>query len=88
MIDCQVATVATTMALAEQNHGEELKRVCLDFISRNLSAVMLTEGYQHMITSCSSLQVRPLSSRCRSRYSGGSRWYYYQNTANAASFER
>lgn len=54
----QVSTVATTMALADQNHAEELKRVCLDFISKNLSAVMVTEGYQHMISSCPSLQVK------------------------------
>jgi hypothetical protein len=34
-----VETVATTLALAEQNHAEELKRVCLDFVSRNLAQV-------------------------------------------------
>ncbi len=28
-----------------QNHAHELKAVCLDFISRNLAAVMQTEGY-------------------------------------------
>ncbi len=54
----QVDTVATTLSLAEQNHAEELKRVCLDFVSRNLQAVMLSEGYQHMVTSCPQLQVR------------------------------
>ena len=59
----QVETVATTLALGEQNHAEELKRVCLEFVSRNLGAVMLTEGYQHMIRSCPQLQVR-LSVRC------------------------
>ena len=53
----QVETVATTLALGEQNHAEELKRVCLEFVSRNLGAVMLTEGYQHMIRSCPQLQV-------------------------------
>ena len=59
----QVETVATTLALGEQNHAEELKRVCLEFVSRNLGAVMLTEGYQHMIRSCPQLQVR-LSAPC------------------------
>jgi len=54
----QVETVATTLALGEQNHAEELKRVCLEFVSRNLGAVMHTEGYQHMIRSCPQLQVR------------------------------
>lgn len=51
-------TVATTLTLAEQNHAEELKRVCLEFASRNLSTVMGSEGYQHMISSCPQLQVR------------------------------
>ncbi len=51
--------MATTLALGEQNHAEELKRVCLEFVSRNLGAVMHTEGYQHMIRSCPQLQVRP-----------------------------
>ena len=55
----QVETVATTLALGEQNHAAELKRVCLDFVSRNLGAVMGSEGYQHMIRSCPQLQVRP-----------------------------
>ncbi len=50
--------MATTMTLAEQNHAEELKRVCLEFVSKNLSAVMVTEGYQHMMSSCPTLQVR------------------------------
>ena len=53
----QVDTVATTLTLAEQNHAEELKRVCLEFASRNLSTVMCSEGYHHMITSCPQLQV-------------------------------
>ncbi len=53
----QVETVATTLALGEQNHAAELKRVCLEFVSRNLGAVMGSEGYQHMIRSCPQLQV-------------------------------
>lgn len=53
----QVETVATTLTLAEQNHAEELKRVCLEFASRNLSTVMCSEGYHHMISSCPQLQV-------------------------------
>lgn len=54
----EVETAATTLALAEQNHANELKRVCLDFVSRNLQAVMTTDGYQHMVQSCPQLQVR------------------------------
>ena len=57
----QVESVATTLSLAEQNHAEELKRVCLEFVSRNLQAVMLSEGYQHMVNSCPQLQVTSLS---------------------------
>lgn len=53
----QVESVATTLALAEQNHAEELKRVCLEFVSKNLSTVMTSEGYQHMVSSCPQLQV-------------------------------
>ena len=54
----EVETAATTLALAEQNHANELKRVCLEFVSRNLQAVMTTDGYQHMVQSCPQLQVR------------------------------
>ncbi len=63
----QVETVATTLSLAEQNHAEELKRVCLEFVSRNLQAVMVSEGYQHMVSSCPQLQVRaclPITQAC------------------------
>ena len=56
-VAAQVETVATTLTLAEQNHAEELKRVCLEFASRNLSTVMCSEGYHHMISSCPQLQV-------------------------------
>jgi speckle-type POZ protein len=56
-----VETAATTLALAEQNHAEELKRVCLDFVSRHLGAVMATEGYRHMTRSCPSLQAELLA---------------------------
>ncbi|GBF94017.1 hypothetical protein Rsub_07285 [Raphidocelis subcapitata] len=54
-------TAATTLALAEQNHAEELKRVCLDFVSKNLAQVMATDGYRHMTRSCPSLQAELLS---------------------------
>jgi hypothetical protein len=32
----QIDTVATTLALAEQNNARELKRVCLEFVSKHL----------------------------------------------------
>ena len=49
--------MATTLALAEQNHAEELKRVCLEYVSKHLSLVIASEGYQHMVNSCPQLQV-------------------------------
>lgn len=55
-----VETVATTLTLAEQNHADELKKVCLDFVSRNLAAVMATDGYRHMTVSCQQLQAEIL----------------------------
>jgi speckle-type POZ protein len=55
-----VETVATTLALAEQNHAEDLKRVCLDYVSKHLSTVMQTEGYRHMARSCPNLQAELL----------------------------
>lgn len=39
---------------------QELKRVCLDFVSRNLAAVMQTDGYRYMTRSCPSLQAELL----------------------------
>ncbi|CAL5070109.1 unnamed protein product [Urochloa decumbens] len=49
-----VQTVATTLVLAEQHHCTQLKNACLEFIaSRNvLGAVMKTDGFNHLITSC------------------------------------
>lgn len=52
----EVETVATTLALAEQNNARELKRVCLEFVSKHLQAVMASEGYQYMIATCPQLQ--------------------------------
>jgi len=47
--DLQIDTVATTLALAEQNNARELKRVCLEFVSKHLQAVMASEGYHYMV---------------------------------------
>ncbi len=51
-----VDTVATTLALAEQNNARELKRVCLEFVSKHLQAVMATEAYDYMTKTCPQLQ--------------------------------
>ena len=55
--------MATTLALAEQNNARELKRVCLEFVSKHLQTVMATEGYQYMISTCPQLQSELLSVR-------------------------
>ncbi|EFJ44326.1 hypothetical protein VOLCADRAFT_42798, partial [Volvox carteri f. nagariensis] len=52
----EVDTVSYTLALADRNHSEDLKKVCLDFVARNLAAVMKTEGYTHMVDACPGLQ--------------------------------
>lgn len=56
----QVETVATTLALAEQNNARELKRVCLEFVSKHLQAVMASEGYHYMVQTCPQLQAELL----------------------------
>jgi hypothetical protein len=38
--------VLLLLLLLPQNNAEELKKVCLEFISRNLSSVLGTDGYQ------------------------------------------
>jgi len=57
----EVETVATTLALAEQNNPRELKRVCLEFVSKHLQSVMGTEGYQYMTATCPQLQSELLA---------------------------
>ncbi len=59
----QIETVATTLALAEQNNARELKRVCLEFVSKHLQAVMGSEGYQYMVQTCPQLQAELLQVR-------------------------
>ncbi|KAJ3683849.1 hypothetical protein LUZ60_014076 [Juncus effusus] len=52
-----INTVATTLALAEQHHCHQLKSVCLKFVAmpENLRAVMQTEGFEYLKTSCPSV---------------------------------
>ena len=57
----EVETVATTLALAEQNNARELKRVCLEFVSKHLQTVMATEGYLYMTSTCPQLQSELLA---------------------------
>lgn len=57
----EAGTVATTLALAEQNNARELKRVCLEFVSKHLQAVMASDGYHYMIDACPQLQAELLA---------------------------
>jgi speckle-type POZ protein len=52
--DIDVQTVATTLALAEQHHCTQLRGACIGFIASRdvLGAVMETDGFKHLITSC------------------------------------
>ncbi|KAK1627622.1 hypothetical protein QYE76_001937 [Lolium multiflorum] len=53
-----VDTAAATLALAEQHGCEQLKDRCIEFIvstPEGLDAVLATEGYKHLETSCPSV---------------------------------
>lgn len=39
---------------------QDLKRVCLDYVSRHLQMVIHTDGYRHMSRSCPNLQAELL----------------------------
>ncbi|KAJ3689979.1 hypothetical protein LUZ61_019143 [Rhynchospora tenuis] len=49
-----VDNLATTLTLAEQHYCPKLKDACIDFVKPPdvLGAVVLTEEFEHMITSC------------------------------------
>lgn len=36
---------------------QDLKKVCLDYVAKNLLAVLGTDGYKHMLESCPGLQA-------------------------------
>ena len=65
--------MATTLALAEQNNAKELKRVCLEFVSKHLQAVMGSEGYTYMISTCPQLQSELLAVIATAPSAGGGR---------------
>jgi|AntAceMinimDraft_1070359.scaffolds.fasta_scaffold15162_1 speckle-type POZ protein len=50
-----VDTAATTLALAEQNHAQGLKQVCLKYVASHLVEVINTDGYGHLEQSCPQL---------------------------------
>ncbi|XBI60384.1 hypothetical protein VPH35_041321 [Triticum aestivum] len=52
-----VNMVATSLALAEQHSCSGLKEACLQFLASptNLEAMMASDGYQHLKTSCPSV---------------------------------
>ncbi|GJN04938.1 hypothetical protein PR202_ga22522 [Eleusine coracana subsp. coracana] len=49
-----INTTATTLALAEQHGCHQLKEACIKFLKSpgNMKAVMTTDGYEHLMTSC------------------------------------
>jgi speckle-type POZ protein len=51
------ATVATTLALAEQHNCPQLKAICLEFLMAqdNYFRMASTDGYKHLILSCPSI---------------------------------
>ncbi|KQJ87678.1 hypothetical protein BRADI_4g12891v3 [Brachypodium distachyon] len=51
------STVATTLALAEQHGCSALKKACFQFLASpgNLKAVMASEGFEHLKSSCPSV---------------------------------
>ncbi|GJN20627.1 hypothetical protein PR202_gb08027 [Eleusine coracana subsp. coracana] len=53
-----VPRVAIILTLAEQHNCIVLKKLCLDFLSApaNLKAVMATDGFKHLSTSCPSIK--------------------------------
>ncbi|KAL6843959.1 hypothetical protein ACP4OV_025632 [Aristida adscensionis] len=59
-----VQTVANTLALADQHHCLQLKEACLRFIISQdmLAAVMDTDGFRHLLTSCPSI-TKDISSK-------------------------
>ncbi|CAN6235084.1 unnamed protein product [Urochloa humidicola] len=54
-----VGKVATVLTLAEQHNCHWLKKACLDFLSAsaNLKAVMASDGFEHLSSSCPSLKT-------------------------------
>jgi speckle-type POZ protein len=63
-----VETVATTLVLAEQHRFKDLHEACLEFMSsRNmLRAVMETDGFKHLVTTCPLLMKEILEKVSRS----------------------
>ncbi|KAG2640159.1 BTB/POZ and MATH domain-containing protein 5-like isoform X1 [Panicum virgatum] len=68
-----VASVASTLALADRHHAMELKAVCLKFAAENLSAVIRTEGFLYLRDNCPSLQSEILKTvaGCEEQCSSG-----------------
>ncbi|CAN6203114.1 unnamed protein product [Urochloa humidicola] len=68
-----VASVASTLALAERHRAMELKAVCLKFSAENLSAVIRSEGFLYLKDNCPSLQAEILKTvaGCEEQCSSG-----------------
>ncbi|TVU42662.1 hypothetical protein EJB05_09081, partial [Eragrostis curvula] len=64
-----VQTVATTFALADQNHCDMLKDACIQFMtsSNAFDAVARTEGYKNLKRTCPSVTIDVLEKTCKFR---------------------
>ncbi|XP_048552749.1 BTB/POZ and MATH domain-containing protein 1-like [Triticum urartu] len=56
-------TAATTLALAEQHGCDGLKKACFEFLASvdNLKAVMASDGFAHLKSSCPSILEESLA---------------------------
>ncbi|KAJ3700981.1 hypothetical protein LUZ61_004686 [Rhynchospora tenuis] len=61
--------VATTLTLADQHDCFQLKAACIEFIKppEVLAAVMLTEGFEHMVKSCPTILEELRKSKSHAR---------------------
>ncbi|CAN6311066.1 unnamed protein product [Urochloa humidicola] len=64
----EVSSVATTLVLAEQHNCLGLKEACIEFLISpdSLEAIMVTDGFEHLIKSCPAL-VKELMSKLANR---------------------
>ena len=66
-----VATAATTLALADAHAASDLKRAALAFVARHLASVMSTDGYADMVARCPGLQAELLATVASGSGGGG-----------------
>ncbi|CAN6361007.1 unnamed protein product [Urochloa humidicola] len=72
-LSISIETVASTLALAAQFNCSDLKAMCIKFInegsSKNLDAILATEGYRHLEVSSPSVLTELLKASHRNKKS-------------------